>query len=84
MYSSNDGWWLSGHQQLTTVDGNSKRGLNVFANLTMNDPDKSVIKNPIQVGLIYRGPFDSRPDDTFGIGASKLQSATAIPATRKC
>nr|WP_311196599.1 carbohydrate porin [Pseudomonas canadensis] len=30
-------------------------------------------KNLIQVGLIYRGPFDSRPHDTVGIGASKLQ-----------
>lgn len=73
MYSGNAGWWLSGQQQLTTVDGNNKRGLNVFANLTMNDPHKSVIKSLVQVGLIYRGPFDSRPDDTFGIGASKLQ-----------
>lgn len=73
MYSTDSGWWVSAQQQLTTVDGNAKRGLNVFTNMTFNDPDKSVVKNLIQVGLIYRGPFASRPDDTVGIGASRLK-----------
>lgn len=72
-YSDNSGWWLSAQQQLTTVDGNNKRGLNVFTNLTFNDPDSSFIENLIQVGLIYRGPFASRPDDTIGLGASRLK-----------
>ncbi|WP_409284648.1 carbohydrate porin [Pseudomonas protegens] len=72
-YSDNSGWWLSAQQQLTTVDGNNKRGLNVFTNLTFNDPDSSFIENLIQIGLIYRGPFASRPDDTIGLGASRLK-----------
>lgn len=72
-YSDNSGWWLSAQQQLTTVDGNNKRGLNIFTNLTFNDPDSSFIENLIQIGLIYRGPFASRPDDTIGLGASRLK-----------
>ncbi|WP_226506169.1 carbohydrate porin [Pseudomonas sp. MWU16-30317] len=72
-YSDNSGWWLSAQQQLTTVDGNNKRGLNLFTNMTFNDPDRSKIKNLISAGLIYRGPFASRPDDTVGAGVSRLK-----------
>ncbi len=72
-YDNNSGWWLSAQQQLTTVDGNNKRGLNVFSNMTVNDPDSSMIENLIQVGLIYRGPFASRPDDTVGLAAARLK-----------
>ncbi|MDF3864918.1 carbohydrate porin [Pseudomonas denitrificans (nom. rej.)] len=71
-YADNSGWWVSAQQQLTTVDGNNLRGLNVFTNLTFNDPESSRVKSLVQVGLIYRGPFASRPNDTVGLGASRL------------
>jgi porin len=69
-------------QQLTAPSPN--RGLSVFFNATYADRRTSTQDNQITAGLLYKGPFDSRPADTLGfaIGRTHVNSRIADAETQ--
>ena len=71
-HSSKHGWWIVAQQQLTSHNGDSSRGLSIFANATVHDKDTNFVDNYQQIGFTYKGPFDSRPKDDIGIGVARI------------
>lgn len=66
------GAWVEVQQQLTARGGDATRGLKVFATYTAHDKATNVVDNYQQVGLVYAGPFDARPQDDLGIGVARI------------
>jgi porin len=67
-------------QQVTGGSGSNPRsGLSLFFNATVADRRTSVIDTQIAGGLIYAGPFQSRPNDDIGfaIGTTHVNSRVA-------
>jgi len=62
----------------------SKRGVNVFFNATFADRRTSRLDNQIAAGVLYTGPFVSRPVDEIGfaIGRTHLNSRIAAVETQ--
>ena len=73
--SSRHGWWLTGKQQLTTVNGDASRGLTLSANASFYDRATTPIDSYQKVTLVYKGPFDARPTDTLGLGIARLHAS---------
>ncbi|MDE1165109.1 MAG: carbohydrate porin [Pseudomonas sp.] len=71
-HGSKHGWWIVAQQQLTTHNGDASRGLSVFANFTVHDKATNYIDNYQQVGIVYKGAFDSRPKDDIGVGIGRI------------
>ena len=71
--SSKHGAWVIGQQQLTTHNGDASRGLSVFASLTVHDKATSGIESFQNIGAVYKGPFDARPQDDLGVGIARLK-----------
>ncbi|TWI48266.1 porin [Pseudomonas duriflava] len=76
--NSKHGAWLMGQQQLTTHYGNPSRGLSIFASLTVHDKATSAIESFQNIGAIYKGPLDSRPQDDVGLGVARLKVNDAV------
>lgn len=73
-HSSRHGYWFVAQQQLTARDGDSQRGLSVFANFTAHDKETSQVDHFIQAGIVYKGPFDGRPKDDLGMGIAQVHT----------
>jgi porin len=71
--SSKHGAWIIGQQQLTAHNGDTSRGLSVFASLTVHDKATSGIESFQNIGAVYKGPFDARPKDELGVGIARLK-----------
>lgn len=71
-HSKKHGWWVVAQQQLTAHNGDSSRGLSIFANATVHDKETNYIDNYQQVGFVYKGLFDGRPKDDIGIGVARI------------
>jgi len=71
-HSSKHGWWVVAQQQVTTHASDASRGLSLFANFTVHDQDTNTVDNYQQVGMVYRGPFNSRPKDDIGFGVARI------------
>ncbi|MDD1137556.1 carbohydrate porin [Pseudomonas sp. TNT2022 ID233] len=71
-HSSKHGYWFVAQQQLTSHNGDKSRGLSIAANATFHDKDTNFIDNYQSVMFVYKGLFDSRPKDDFGIGAARI------------
>jgi len=67
-HNSKNSVWLNAQQQVFAHEENSKRGLFVSANFTLNDKDTTAVQSSQQYAMWYKGPFDSRPNDSVGIG----------------
>lgn len=61
-------FWLNAQQQLTQHRANPKRGLYISFNGVINDRDTTTVESTQQLALWYKGPFDSRPNDSIGFG----------------
>jgi porin len=77
MQSSVSGSYFMGQQQIT--HNGTGGGLSVFGNIVQADPNTDLIDQMIDVGLLYNGPFASRPDDRLGfaIGRNRVSSQVA-------
>lgn len=77
LQSSVSGSYFMGQQQLTrnTTGG----GLSVFGNVVQADPHTDLVDQMISIGLLYDGPFASRPNDRLGvaIGRDRVSSRVA-------
>ena len=71
-HSSKHGWWVVAQQQVTAHGGDVNRGLSLFANFTVHDKATNVVDNYQQVGMVYKGAFDSRPKDDIGFGVARI------------
>lgn len=73
------GIYVQGEQQVTgeaTEDPISgaitrTRGLNLFFNVTRNDPTTATTLDQETIGLYYNAPFASRPQDHVGFGVGR-------------
>ena len=66
------GGYLVARQQLTTWHGSADRGLTLTLQAVMNDHRTSKTDNYQAISLIWKGPFDARPEDEIGIGAARI------------
>ena len=64
--SGEQGFYLNGQQQVTTVDGDVSRGISVFANYVHGDRNTAQISELFSVGFFFQGPLARRPRDQLG------------------
>ncbi|MFJ7884550.1 carbohydrate porin [Pseudomonas sp. NPDC096917] len=77
------GIYAYARQQITTVGGDTKRGLSLFAHYAQYDKRSSTLDWQAQVGAIYAGPFDARPQDSLAIGLSELHVNPALTKNQR-
>ena len=70
--SHKQGGWLVAKQQLTAHQGNTSRGLTGFVNFTVHDNDTNTVSDMQNIGLVYKGLMDSRPQDEIAIGVARI------------
>ncbi|MBU3847243.1 MAG: carbohydrate porin [Candidatus Acinetobacter avistercoris] len=66
------GIWAGAQQQLTARDGDKNRGLFASVSLVVNDKSTAQVEATQQLAVWYKGPFDSRPKDSIGLGIIHL------------
>lgn len=72
------GWWVIGKQQLTSVGGDSQRGLSATASATFQDRATNAVGSYQKVSLNYVGPFDARPRDELGFGVARMDVSSGL------
>ncbi|NMY13528.1 porin [Pseudomonas veronii] len=77
------GMYAYARQQITRVGGDNKRGLSLFAHYSRYDKRSSTLDWQAQVGAIYAGPFDARPNDSMAIGFSELHVNPALTKNQR-
>ena len=70
--SHKQGGWVVAKQQLTAHHGDAARGLTGFVNLTLHDSDTNTVRDMQNIGLVYKGAFDARPQDEIAIGLGRI------------
>lgn len=70
--SHKQGGWVVAKQQLTAHHGDAARGLTGFVNLTLHDSDTNTVRDMQNIGLVYKGAFDARPQDEIAIGLARI------------
>ena len=73
LHNGESGFYLNFQQQLTNDAGDNSRGLTVFANWVQADRNTATIDQLISLGLLYTGPFASRPKDLAGLAVGRTQ-----------
>lgn len=68
VHDGKQSFWLNAQQQLTNKGEDPKRGLYVSFNGVVNDKATTFVQSTQQLALWYKGPFDSRPNDSIGFG----------------
>ncbi|MEO9300809.1 carbohydrate porin [Acinetobacter pittii] len=68
VHDGKQSFWLNAQQQLTNKGEDPKRGLYISFNGVVNDKATTFVQSTQQLALWYKGPFDSRPNDSIGFG----------------
>ncbi|MBI0424753.1 carbohydrate porin [Acinetobacter sp. ACIN00229] len=68
VHDGKQSFWINAQQQLTNNGQDPKRGLYVSFNGVVNDKATTFVQSTQQLALWYKGPFDSRPNDSIGFG----------------
>lgn len=68
VHDSKHSFWINTQQQLTQKGSDPKRGLYVSFHGVLNDKETTMVQSTQQISMWYKGPFDSRPNDTVGFG----------------
>jgi len=66
------GGYILAQQQLTAQGGSTDRGITLTLQAVMNDHKTSKTDNYQAIAMTWKGPFDARPQDEIGIGASRI------------
>ncbi|WP_417355429.1 carbohydrate porin [Gallaecimonas pentaromativorans] len=82
-HSNKSGAYFVVDQQITSVDGDSSRGLSVFSNITLNDRDITTVDRSFNVGIVYKGPFASRPKDQWGLAGQYLHVSDRLSDSQR-
>lgn len=68
VHDGKQSFWINAQQQLSHASQDPKRGLYVSFNGVVNDKATTFVQSTQQLALWYKGPFDSRPNDSIGFG----------------
>lgn len=68
VHDGKQSFWINAQQQLTHKGEDPKRGLYVSFNGVVNDKATTFVQSTQQLTLWYKGPFNSRPNDSIGFG----------------
>ncbi|MEO9278423.1 carbohydrate porin [Acinetobacter sp. WA-87] len=68
VHDGKQSFWINAQQQLSHAGQDPKRGLYVTFNGVVNDKATTFVQSTQQLALWYKGPFDSRPNDSIGFG----------------
>lgn len=68
VHDGKQSFWINAQQQLSHTGQDPKRGLYVSFNGVVNDKATTFVQSTQQLALWYKGPFDSRPNDSIGFG----------------
>lgn len=68
VHDGKQSFWINAQQQLTNKGEDPKRGLYISFNGVVNDKATTFVQSTQQLALWYKGPFDSRPNDSIGFG----------------
>ncbi|ENV92888.1 hypothetical protein F937_02287 [Acinetobacter calcoaceticus ANC 3680] len=68
VHDGKQSFWINAQQQLTHKGEDPKRGLYISLNGVVNDKATTFVQSTQQLALWYKGPFDSRPNDSIGFG----------------
>lgn len=68
VHDGKQSFWINAQQQLSHAGQDPKRGLYVSFNGVVNDKATTFVQSTQQLTLWYKGPFDSRPNDSIGFG----------------
>lgn len=68
VHDGKQSFWINAQQQLTNNGQDPKRGLYLSFNGVVNDKATTFVQSTQQLALWYKGPFDSRPNDSIGFG----------------
>ncbi len=68
VHDGKQSFWINAQQQLTNKGEDPKRGLYVSFNGVVNDKATTFVQSTQQLALWYKGPFNSRPNDSIGFG----------------
>ncbi|MDA3493308.1 carbohydrate porin [Acinetobacter pittii] len=68
VHDGKQSFWINAQQQLTNNGQDPKRGLYVSFNGVVNDKATTFVQSTQKLALWYKGPFDSRPNDSIGFG----------------
>ncbi|TPS96863.1 carbohydrate porin [Acinetobacter baumannii] len=68
VHDGKQSFWINAQQQLSHAGQDPKRGLYVSFNGVVNDKATTFVQSTQQLALWYKGPFDSRPNDSIGFG----------------
>lgn len=79
--SSVSGNYFMGQQQLTR--NATGGGLSVFANVVQADSHTDLVDQMISIGLLYNGPFASRPDDRLGFALGRDRVSGRVAAAER-
>ncbi|MCP5575771.1 carbohydrate porin, partial [Klebsiella pneumoniae] len=71
--SHKQGMWVVAKQQLTAHQDDPHRGLTGFVNVTVHDSDTNTVGNMQNIGLVYKGAFDARPQDEIAVGLARIR-----------
>lgn len=66
------GGWITARQQVTAHQGNTERGLSIWANVVFFDDKTNAISDVQNIALSYIGAFDSRPKDEIALGFARI------------
>jgi porin len=70
--SHKQGMWIVAKQQLLQHAQDPQRGLTGFINLTVHDDKTNNVDNMQNIGLIYTGVLDKRPQDEIALGFARI------------
>jgi porin len=70
--SHKQGMWIVAKQQLLQHAQDPQRGLTGFINLTVHDDKTNNIDTMQNIGLIYTGVLDMRPQDEIALGFARI------------
>lgn len=66
------GGWLVAKQQFSTHQGDASRGLSGFVNVTVHDSRTNEKSDMQNIGLVYTGLMDARPQDDIAVGIARI------------
>ena len=84
MHHGQYGAYVNFEQRLTAPDGlGSARGLSLFFNATYADRRTSTLDSQVAVGVLYKGPLASRPEDELGVAAGETHVNSRVAAVER-
>ena len=76
------GGWIVAKQQLTAHHGDASRGLTGFVNATVHDSKTNNVSDMQNIGLVYKGAMDSRPQDEIAFGIARINMNNDVSTDR--